>query len=337
MTGLAAGLRRPVRRRPRSAVVGAVLVVVVLLLVLVSLGLGQFRLTPGQVLQALGGDGLGHVVVVRWRLPRALAAVVLGAGLAVAGALFQTVTRNPLASPDVVGLAHGAFTGVLVALVAGAGSWEALTASAVAGGLTAAVAVWLLARGGVVGGLRLVVVGIGVSALLASVNTWLLLQVELDVAMFASAWGAGSLNGVTAVQALPAAVLTAALVVVALALSRSLRQIDLGDDVAAATGVRVPAVRTAALLLGVLLVCVATAVVGPVAFVPLVAPHVARRLARTPHQPLLLSGAAGALLLLASDVVAQHLLPVPLPAGVVTVSLGGAYLVHLVAREVRRR
>ncbi|MBC3763607.1 iron chelate uptake ABC transporter family permease subunit [Quadrisphaera sp. RL12-1S] len=330
-------MRRPVRRRPRSAVVGAVLVVVVLLLVLVSLGLGQFRLTPGQVLQALGGDGLGHVVVVRWRLPRALAAVVLGAGLAVAGALFQTVTRNPLASPDVVGLAHGAFTGVLVALVAGAGSWEALTASAVAGGLTAAVAVWLLARGGVVGGLRLVVVGIGVSALLASVNTWLLLQVELDVAMFASAWGAGSLNGVTAVQALPAAVLTAALVVVALALSRSLRQIDLGDDVAAATGVRVPAVRTAALLLGVLLVCVATAVVGPVAFVPLVAPHVARRLARTPHQPLLLSGAAGALLLLASDVVAQHLLPVPLPAGVVTVSLGGAYLVHLVAREVRRR
>nr|WP_255480735.1 iron chelate uptake ABC transporter family permease subunit [Quadrisphaera sp. RL12-1S] len=306
-------------------------------MVLVSLGLGQFRLTPGQVLQALGGDGLGHVVVVRWRLPRALAAVVLGAGLAVAGALFQTVTRNPLASPDVVGLAHGAFTGVLVALVAGAGSWEALTASAVAGGLTAAVAVWLLARGGVVGGLRLVVVGIGVSALLASVNTWLLLQVELDVAMFASAWGAGSLNGVTAVQALPAAVLTAALVVVALALSRSLRQIDLGDDVAAATGVRVPAVRTAALLLGVLLVCVATAVVGPVAFVPLVAPHVARRLARTPHQPLLLSGAAGALLLLASDVVAQHLLPVPLPAGVVTVSLGGAYLVHLVAREVRRR
>ncbi|MBF5080927.1 iron chelate uptake ABC transporter family permease subunit [Quadrisphaera sp. INWT6] len=325
------------RRRSRSAVVGAVLAVVVVVLLLVSLGLGQFRLSPVQVLQALAGDGLGHVVVVQWRLPRALAAVVLGFGLAVAGALFQTVTRNPLASPDVVGLAHGAFTGVLVALAAGAGSWVVLTASAVAGGLAVAVAVWLLASGGVVGGLRLVVVGVGVAALLASVNTWLLLQVELDVAMSASAWGAGSLNGVTAVQTAPAAALTTVLVVGALALSRSLRQIDLGDDVAAATGVRVPAVRTAALLLGVLLVCVATAVVGPVAFVALVAPHVARRLARTPHQPLLLSGAAGALLLLVSDVVAQHALPVPLPAGVVTVSLGGAYLVHLVAREVRRR
>lgn len=325
------------RRRSRSAVVGAALAVVVVVLLLVSLGLGQFRLSPVQVLQALAGDGLGHVVVVQWRLPRALAAVVLGFGLAVAGALFQTVTRNPLASPDVVGLAHGAFTGVLVALAAGAGSWVVLTASAVAGGLAVAVAVWLLASGGVVGGLRLVVVGVGVAALLASVNTWLLLQVELDVAMSASAWGAGSLNGVTAVQTAPAAALTAVLVVGALALSRSLRQIDLGDDVAAATGVRVPAVRTAALLLGVLLVCVATAVVGPVAFVALVAPHVARRLARTPHQPLLLSGAAGALLLLVSDVVAQHALPVPLPAGVVTVSLGGAYLVHLVAREVRRR
>lgn len=316
---------------------GAALAVVVLVLVVASLGMGQFRLTPGEVLRALAGDGLGHVVVVQWRLPRALAAVVLGFGLAVSGALFQTVTRNPLASPDVVGLAHGAFTGVLVALVLGAGSWTVLTASAVAGGLAAALAVWLLASGGAVGGLRLVVVGTGVSALLASVNTWLLLQVELDVAMFASAWGAGSLNGVTAVQALPAGVLVAALVLGALALARSLRQLDLGDDVAAATGVRVARVRAVALVLGVLLVCVATAVVGPVAFVALVSPHVARRLARTSHQPLLLSGAVGSLLLLASDVVAQHLLPVPLPAGVVTVSLGGAYLVHLVAREVRRR
>ncbi|PWJ54202.1 iron complex transport system permease protein [Quadrisphaera granulorum] len=316
---------------------GAALVVVVLVLLVVSLGLGQFRLSPAQVVAALTGDGLGHVVVVQWRLPRALAAVVLGFGLAVAGALFQTVTRNPLASPDVVGLAHGAFTGVLVALVLGAGSWLTLTASAVAGGLSAALAVWLLASGGAVGGLRLVVVGIGVSALLASVNTWLLLQVELDVAMFASAWGAGSLNGVTAVQTTPAAVVTALLVVGALTLTTSLRQLDLGDDVAAATGVRVALVRGVALLLGVLLVCVATAVVGPVAFVALVSPHVARRLARTPHQPLLLSGLVGALLLLASDVVAQHVLPVPLPAGVVTVSLGGAYLVHLVAREVRRR
>ncbi|GAA0453355.1 iron-enterobactin transporter permease [Paractinoplanes deccanensis] len=327
----------PLRRR--SLVVGALLLAAIVVLAVVSLGLGTYSLTPGQVVRALAGQGgaLDRTVVLEWRLPRTLAAVLLGAVLAVAGALFQTVTRNPLASPDVLGLANGAFTGMLLAVVAGAASWSLLTVGAVAGGVVAAAAIWLLAHRNGISGFRLIIVGIGVSALLSSVNTWLLLQMELETAMFASAWGAGSLNGVGAAAVRGAALCSLPLLAALAVLVPRLRQLDLGDDVAAASGARPEAVRRTALIVAVALVSIATAVIGPVAFVALAAPQIARRLARTPYLSLGLSALTGAALLLVSDVIAQHVLPVALPVGVVTVSVGGVYLVMMIVREIRRR
>ncbi|MDU0328383.1 iron chelate uptake ABC transporter family permease subunit [Microbacterium sp. KSW2-21] len=331
--------RGGVRLRPRSVVVGAATLAAILTLAVLSLGWGTYPVAPDAVVRALlgGGTPLDTTVVVGWRLPRVLAAVALGALLAIAGALFQTVTRNPLASPDILGLSNGAFTGMLIALVLVSPSWPARAAGSLVGCLAASVVIWLLSYRGGIQGFRLIVVGIGVSAMLASLNTWMLLHVELETAMFASAWGHGSLNGVTG-DALGGVLLIAAPVALAaFALVPALRQLELGDDLATATGVRPHLVRSLALLIGVVLVAGATAIAGPIAFVALATPQIARRLARSPSLSLTLSGLVGALLLLASDAVAQHLLPVTLPVGVVTVSVGGAYLIVMIVSEIRRR
>ncbi|WP_241487993.1 FecCD family ABC transporter permease [Leucobacter japonicus] len=325
--------------RTRSLVVGALAAGVIAVLLVLALGLGTFAVAPADVLRTLfgGGSPLERTVVLEWRLPRALAAITMGALLAIAGALFQTVTRNPLASPDILGLSNGAFTGMLLALVFVSSGWPALTVGALVGGIATAAIIWTLSLRGGVQGFRLIVVGIGVSAILASINTWMLLQIELETAMFASSWGAGSLNGVTAPPLAGAVLAAVPFVAAAALLTPRLRQLDLGDDMAAASGVRPNTVRTAALVIGVALVAAATTVAGPVAFVALAAPQIARRLTGTPYLSLTASALIGALLLLGSDIVAQHVLPVALPVGVVTVSVGGAYLVLMIILEIRRR
>lgn len=326
--------------RRRSVAVGSAAAATAVVLLIVGLGAGTFPVALADVIAVLLGtenDALLQTVVREWRLPRALAALGVGAVLGIAGALFQTVTRNPLASPDILGLSSGAFTGMLVTLIVVSTSWPALVAGSLTGALATAAAIWLLAWRDGLQGFRLIVVGIGVSAMLASLNTWMLLQIELETAMFASAWGAGSLNGVTAPAVSGALACAAPFVVAAFALSPRLRQVELGDELAAATGARPHLTRSLALLVGVVLVAAATTVGGPIAFVALAAPQIGRMLARTPHLSLGLSALVGGVLLLASDLVAQHLLLAPLPVGVVTVSVGGAYLVFMIALEVRRR
>lgn len=326
--------------RTRSLVVGIAAAVTGAVLLIVALGVGTFPVAPGDVVGVLIGandDALMQTVVREWRLPRALGALGVGALFGIAGALFQTVTRNPLASPDILGLSSGAFTGMLIALVLFSASWPALVAGSLVGALATAAAIWLLAWRGGLQGFRLIVVGIGVAAMLSSLNTWMLLQIELETAMFASAWGTGSLNGVTAAPVAGALACALPFVIAAFALAPRMRQLELGDDLAAATGARPNLVRSLALLVGVVLVAAATTVGGPIAFVALAAPQLGRLLARTPHLSLGLSALVGAVLLLASDLVAQHVLPHPLPVGVVTVSIGGAYLVLMIVLEVRRR
>lgn len=324
--------------RTRSLVVGIALILAIGASAIAALALGKYTLDPAAVLDTLlgGGSALDRTVVMEWRLPRTLAAVILGAFLAISGALFQTVTRNPLASPDILGLSDGAFTGMLLTVVLFSASWPLMTTGAVIGGFVTAAVIWGLSHRGGVQGFRLIVIGIGIAAMLASANTWMLLEVELETAMFASAWGAGTLNGVTAAPLVGAIACGVPLLVALVFLSPRLRQLDLGDDVATATGARPALVRTISLLVAVGLVSIATAVVGPVAFVALAAPQVARRLARTPYLSLTLSALVGALVLLASDLIAQHVLPMTLPVGVVTVSVGGIYLVAMIIQEIRR-
>ena len=289
------------------------------------------------MLRTLGGAGTpaDDFVVQDLRLPRVVTALLVGAALALGGAVFQSVVRNPLGSPDVLGFTSGAATGALTAIVVfGAGSL-AVAGGAVAGGLTTGLLIHLLSWRNGVHGYRLVLVGIGVTAILTGVNGYLLTRAQLVDAARAVLWLTGSLNGRGWDDALPLLVALAVLLPVVLAgCGRALHLIEMGDDAAGALGIRVERVRLTALTAAVLLVSVGAAAAGPVAFVALTAPQLARRLTRSPGPNLGASACLGAALLVTADLVAQLAFPGhQLPVGVVTGVLGGGYLVWLLATE----
>ncbi|SBV04021.1 iron complex transport system permease protein [Streptomyces sp. Ncost-T6T-1] len=328
-----------VRLQWRSVVVCTALALTVAALAVLALMTGSYALTPGQVLSALTGRETGFVqeIVVEWRLPRVAAALVFGAALGVSGAVFQSLLRNPLADPGVIGFSQGSYTGALVVILVVNGGYAQLVGGALLGGMATAVAVYVLAYRRGVKGFRLIVVGIGVSAMLGSLNTWLILKADLDQAMSAAAWGAGSLNGVSWDRVVVGGACIAVLLLLAGMLSRPLRQMQLGDEVAASQGLRVSPVRLGLILVGVALTATVTAASGPIAFISLVAPQIGRRLARTAGITLAPAAFVGALLCLASDYLAQHVAPTPLPVGIITVVLGGGYLGYLLFTEARRR
>ncbi|PZF84840.1 FecCD family ABC transporter permease [Jiangella anatolica] len=305
---------------------------------IVALSLGDLPLSPAEVVTALFGadDGFAGTVVREWRLPRTTAAVLFGLALGVSGAVLQTLTANPLASPDVVGISSGSYAGGLVVIVLLGGGFTATAMGSLIGGLATAIAVYLLAYRRGVQGFRLIIVGIGLGAMLSALSTYLLLRARVEVAMTATAWGAGSLTPVGWPQLLPAAAVIAAALILLVVLSRPLHQLELGDDASHALGVAVERSRLALLVCAVALTAVVTAAAGPIAFVSLAAPQIARRLTGGAGISLAAAGLVGALLLTVSDTVAQHALPVPFPVGVVTVVIGGCYLVWLLVREARR-
>lgn len=329
------------RITPRAdLLVALALLVVVVALVLAAMCLGDRTIPPGRVLSAFtpGADRLDAMVVVEWRAPRALAAVVFGACLGVSGALFQALTRNPLGSPDVIGLNTGAYTGVLMVIMLGGTGYLAVAAGAIGGGVFAAALVYLFAYSAGLQGFRLIIVGISVSAFLGAVNSWVVVKAELDVALRAAVWGAGSLNGVRWPQVVTAGAVAVALAAALPWLTRRLAQLELGDDAARVRGVPAERSKGAVVLVGVALTSVVTAVTGPIGFISLAAPQIARRLRRhTGGVDVVGSAVVGAVLLAAADLVAQHALPfASVPVGAVTVVVGGAYLVWLLLRESER-
>ncbi|WP_309029834.1 FecCD family ABC transporter permease [Streptomyces alfalfae] len=307
------------------------------------LGLGLLGLcygaswsSPGEVFAALSGAD-PSVVIQDWRLPRVLAALVFGAALGVAGAIFQNLTRNPMGSPDVIGLDAGAYSGALVALTVLSGTSAQLAVGSVAGGLVVAATIYLLSFDKGFSGLRLVVIGIAVNAMVTAVNSWIVLRAELEVAIAAVGWSAGSLNGVGWDDlGIPFTVIGVLLVVLATQ-AYAMHQASLGDAVASSTGVRLDRLRLLMVLVGVGCTATVTAVTGPIVFVALAAPQIGRRLAGAAGVPLLPAALTGAVLLQGADLIAQMLLaPVALPVGVVSTAIGGCYLIWLLTKEVRR-
>jgi iron complex transport system permease protein len=326
--------------RRRTAVVCGILALVVAALFVVALLLGEAGLSPAEVFAALTGraDRITAYVVLELRLPRATAAAVVGACLGVSGAVFQSVVRNPLASPDIVGITAGAgFAGVLAVLVFHA-SGLALSFAAIAGGLIAAIAVAVLTWRRGIHGLRLVLIGIGVAALATALTSYLLTSVDVREAGVAYTWLVGSLSGVT----WPIVAITLVLAVLGFAAlasqSRALRALELGDATATALGFRVERSRIVVLLIAVVLAAIAVGASGPIGFVALMAPQIARRLVGRTSVSLVASAATGAALVSAADLLAQYLVPgSSFPVGVVTGVIGAPYLAWLLARSNRSR
>jgi iron complex transport system permease protein len=294
----------------------------------VGLATGDYPLPLSDVLASLVGQGdpASTFIVETLRAPRVLTGLFVGAAFGIAGAIFQSVSRNPLGSPDIVGFTTGSATGALIVILALGESSGPVGLGAVAGGVVAAGAVYLLSVRNGVQGTRLVLVGIGVAAILESINAYLITRATREDAFAAAHWLVGSLNGRGWEHVWPVAAVLVLAVPVALALARPLALLEMGDDAALALGVPVERSRAAVIFLAVALTAVATASAGPVAFVALAAPQLARRLTRSATPGLLAAALMGALLLAGSDLAAQRLLDADLPVGVLTGALGGIYL-----------
>jgi iron complex transport system permease protein len=314
----------------RSALVGAALVAACAVVGIFALGTGDYPVSPDGVLRALLGAGTpaAEYIVVDLRLPRVLTALAVGAAFGVSGAIFQSLTRNPLGSPDVIGFTAGASVGALIMIIVVGGGLTQIALGAVGGGAVAAAAVYLLTYRRGTHSYRLVIIGVAVQALLTSLSTYLLVRANLLDAQRASLWIMGSLNARGWAHAALAGGALALLLPVVLALHGRTLMLEMGDETARALGVPVERVRLALIAAAVTLAAAGTAAAGPIAFVALAAPQLARRLTRATGPNLLPSAAMGAALLLASDLVAQRV-PTPLPVGVVTACLGGAYLIWL--------
>ncbi|MFF6993885.1 FecCD family ABC transporter permease [Streptomyces sp. NPDC008313] len=322
----------------RACAVVALLLVLTLAASVVLIGTGDYPIPAGDVLRTLagGGDAGQEFVVDELRLPRVLVGLLVGACLGLGGALFQSISRNPLGSPDVLGLGQGATAGALVVIVLFSGDTEQVALGALAGGLATGFAIYLLAWKRGVHGYRLVLVGIGIAAMVTAVNGYLLTKADLVDAARAVVWMTGSLNGRGWDQVRPLAGLCAVVVPVVLANGRGLRAMEMGDDISYALGVRVERTRLLLLVCAVLLTAGATAAAGPVAFVALTAPQLARRLTRSPGPNLVPSMCMGAALLIVADLASQRAFGADqLPVGVVTGVLGGAYLLWLLVTERR--
>ncbi|MFQ6143204.1 FecCD family ABC transporter permease [Streptomyces seoulensis] len=333
------GGRISLRWRPRTAVVCLLLTAACLVVGALGLTTGAYRVPLSGVLACLLGHGSAadSFIVTDLRLPRLVCALLAGGALGMSGAVFQSMSRNPLGSPDIVGFTSGAATGAVAQIVLFHGGPYATAFAAMGGGLVTALVVGLVAAGrGPAVGHRVVLVGIGVSAMLTSLTAYLLTRASLYEAQDAQIWLIGSLNSVTWSVVAPLALALAVLVPVTVLCARALDWLELGEDTARGLGVPVGRARLVAAIAATALAAATTAAVGPITFVALAAPHLCRPLVRSPGALVVPSGAMGALLLSASDFAAGRVLPgTELPVGALTGVLGGLYLCRLLV--ARRR
>lgn len=337
MTSSVLEIRSRVRRRRTLVVAAALLCVVVV--AMVSLSAGDYAIAPAEVWRTLwgGGDRAQSYVVFQVRAPRLAMALLVGAALGAAGALLQSLLGNPLASPDLLGISGGAgAAAVFGILILGLGG-PLLAVAAFAGGIVVAAFLLLAGRHRADGGYRLILAGVGVAFLSIAVTNYLMVRAQVELAQSALIWLTGSLAStpwwnvlivlVTVVAATPAAIVCA----------RWLPLTQMGAPTAASLGVRASTVRVVTVVTAVLLTAVTCAFAGPIAFVALCAPAIARPLLGHGAIGVGTSAAIGAALLAAADLVAQFAIPgFSVPVGVVTGAIGAVFLLWLLATSKGR-
>ncbi|WP_285726918.1 FecCD family ABC transporter permease [Psychromicrobium xiongbiense] len=326
-------------RQRRTRLVCSLLALVVFGLLAADILLGSFTVTVPDFLAILGGKNIpgASFIVMENKLPRSILALLVGAAFGVAGQIFQTMLRNPLASPDVIGISSGASASAVVAIVLFSASGAAVSVLAVLGALVVAGTISLLARGrsgaalARAGG-RLILIGIGVAALMNALVVFLMQRAQVYRAQEALIWLTGSLNQASWQRI---GVLLVGLMVVApfavFYLSR-LRVLVLGGDLAAGLGVPVSRTVLGLSAVGVALAALATAATGPISFVSFLAGPISRRLLRG-RVSFAAAALVGAGIVLAADYAAAYLLPGgAMPVGVVTGAAGAPFLLWLLAR-----
>ncbi|MFC3630271.1 FecCD family ABC transporter permease [Paracoccus angustae] len=324
------------RMRRRTMVVGGALALLLAGLAL-TLTMGQSFVPPGTVLRVLAGQDVpgASFTVGQLRLPRAVLSVLAGLSFGLGGAAFQIMLRNPLASPDIIGISRGASAAAVFAIVVLETDGPMVPVFAVLAGLGVAMLIYGLSHRGGVAGTRLILIGIGVSAMLDSFIAYTLSRAPSWDLAEAMRWLGGSVNGAQLSQAVPLLASLAVFGGLLVSRARDLEALRLGDDAAAALGTNVPLTRLLVVVAAVGLIAVATAITGPVAFVAFLSGPIAARILGPNGSALIPAGLVGALLVLGGDYAGQFLLPARFPVGVVTGALGAPYLIWLIVRVNR--
>ena len=318
----------------------AIALIALCLLAIWAMTLGSFHIAFADVANDLLGRSQAdpkyaaqvHFVVHTLRLPRVLCAMLIGASLAMAGAIFQGLVRNPLVSPDIIGIDSGASVAAVFWIVTGR-SFDLLPIVAFVGAVSTAAAIYLLSWKGGIAPDRLILVGIGIGAALAAWTTFMLARFPIDLARPAEVWTLGSVYGSswTDVRWLLVGLLVFG--VLGIVLTWSLRVIQLGDEISRGLGVPLERMRVSIIITGCALAAISVSIAGPIGFVALMIPHVARMIAGPVSGTVLLfTGLLGAGFLLLADIVGQHFLPVTLPVGLVTAAIGAPYFLFLLYR-----
>jgi iron complex transport system permease protein len=324
-------------RAARRRNVMIALAVLIGLMYVTSLMVGQTFYPPADVIGVILGQdvpGAGFTVG-RLRLPRATLAVLAGLCFGMGGVTFQTMLRNPLASPDIIGISSGASAAAAFAIVTLSLGSTAVSVIAIVAGLGVAMLVYALSFKGGVLGTRLILIGIGIAAMLDSVTAYVLSRAAMWDLQEAMRWLTGSLNGVSWAQTLPVLVALVVLTPVLLGQSRNLSMSQLGDDTASALGVRVEPSRVILIIAAVGLIAFATAAAGPIAFVAFLSGPIAARIVGPGVSLLVPAALVGALLVLVGDFLGQYAFGTRLPVGVITGVLGAPYLIYLIIRTNR--
>jgi iron complex transport system permease protein len=325
------------RRQRRYRLVILTLAILVIAAFALALSLGQSFTPPGDVLRVLMGENVSGAsfTVGQLRLPRAVLAVLAGLSFGLGGVAFQIMLRNPLASPDIIGISSGASAAAVFAIVVLSLKGPAVSILAVCAGLGVALAVYGLSFRNGVAGTRLILVGIGVSAMLESVVAYILSQAPAWSLQEAMRWLTGSLNGAQLDQSITLVLALGVFGGLLISRGRDIEALRLGDDMASALGVRVAATRVIVIVTTVGMIACATAVTGPIAFVAFLSGPIAARIIGNSGSLLLPAALVGAVLVLMGDYVGQFLLTSRYPVGVVTGALGAPYLIYLIIRVNR--
>jgi iron complex transport system permease protein len=327
-----------IRVDPRSIVVCSSLATAIVVIGVWSISVGDFPIPIRDVVATLLGNPTedSEFIVGTLRLPRVLVGIGVGAAFGMSGAIFQALVRNPLASPDIIGFNSGAALGAVTVIVVVGGSSLAVSIGALAGGLATSVLVYLLAYKRGVQAYRLVLVGIGVGFAITSVIDYMITRAAINDVQRAALWLTGSLNGRSWDEVRIVAVALAVLGPLAVLMQRTLDRLDLGDDMAAALGVKVGRAKLLLVLVGVGLAALGVAAAGPVAFVAFVAGPIARRLLSSPRACVVPAAFVGALVVVTADLAARRILaPTELPVGIMTAVIGAPYLLWLLTRQAR--
>ena len=317
---------------------GAGTALITAVLIGVGLMVGDYPVPSSSALSTALSERSGEYdfVINNLRFPRLVVAVLAGMCLAASGFIFQSLIKNPLVSPDIIGINAGAAV-CAVAILAIGGNVSYVPWAAFAGALLTAGLVYVLSWKRGVEATRIVLVGIGINALLGSVITFIIVRYPIEQVVAAARWQAGTLFGSSWDDARILAIGLIVLLPLAIVFTARLRALQLGDEVAVALGSSVEPDRLALLIVGSLLTALATSVIGPIGFVALIVPQAARMLVGTiSGGALLFTSLFGGFFLLGADLVAHRLFaPVMLPAGIITASMGGPYFLFLLARYNR--